>query len=223
MEDKNRKVKSIKLNPGKEVWFYSTNGTYTQAQSIESNYVTNCYRFEDEQKQLSIYLAFNNIITGYGISEQEKGSIIVEFEEEKRMKYPNGAVVKLEEGEDYFYIDSLNDIYGTPYGHQYHLQNQNAFLSYEDAKKWRDVKNTHNKLLKKIVKINYENNWVPDWGNKVRAKYFLVWDYLRGQKYHDCNYSERDFHIYMSEQAKDYMMSDKVSDEDFKKFLFILD
>lgn len=151
--------------------------------------------------------------------------------DKKVMKYPNGAVAKaLEDGDEYWSIRYYEDTLITSHywnfeGDQYDramLKNQNVFKTRKDAEKWLDVLNTHNKLLKKIVEINYENGWVADLENDEQKKYCLYW-YTGGNKEYSVITNERYGDVIMSKQAKDYMMSDKVSDEDFKKFLFIID
>jgi hypothetical protein len=146
--------------------------------------------------------------------------------EKKVLKYPNGAVVEAPEMySEYYNIDTPSDV--TKYLwicdslELSRLKNQNIFLTKEEAEKALDVELTHDRLLKKIIEINAENDWVADFKNPNQNKYFLYWCNGDRDKSWSMQYIRRTGTIYMCEQAKDYMMSDAISGEDFKKFLKI--
>jgi nitric oxide reductase large subunit len=103
------------------------------------------------------------------------------------------------------------------------LSNQNVFLTKESAEKALDVLNTHNRLLKKIMEINAENNWIPDWDDHDQVKYHVFWDNSTQSKSMYSSTCSQYASVSMCVTAKTYMMSPQVLDEDFKKFLFIYD
>ena len=140
--------------------------------------------------------------------------------------YPNGAVVyQPEYNQEYWYFDAAAPVDRSHWEDHptdiCHLRSQQMFLTEEACQNAKDVDDTHNRLLTKIVEINAENNWILDWSDSEQVKYWLGWDYRDGRKYstggRQLDYSTS----VMCIQANDYMMSDQVSDADFKKFLKI--
>ena len=141
---------------------------------------------------------------------------------EPPLKYPNGAEVYAPDvGSVYHYVGENGHIEWTKFADNYkglyRLNNQNLFLLEETADKASLVKNTHNKLLKKIIEINAGNDWVLN-SNKSNGYYLC---FSSGKKFGNCYAQSLD--IYMSEQAKDYMMANAVTLEEFKQFLFMYD
>ena len=148
------------------------------------------------------------------------------------LKYANGAVMEsLEIGDDYFSIcgDYLEE--WTWEDQTSDLVLRNVFLTQLEAQRAHGVQLAQNRLLKKIAEIDANNNWVADWGNIDQKKYFLSFDHDFKEldknfipntgKYANREYNSQTNNVYMSEQAKNYMMSDEVSLEDFKLFLGI--
>ena len=104
------------------------------------------------------------------------------------------------------------------------------FLTKEEAQLECEARNTHAKLMRRIKEIDRENNWVCDWGDNTQTKYTLSCFYgIRCFSKNTINKdytsptSSRDVGTCMSIQARDYMMSDAVSDREFKLFLGIKD
>jgi hypothetical protein len=170
-------------------------------------------------------------------TEKFKQELIAELKAEQQEQkpsqlfYDNGAVVnELEPSEKYWHIGYYGDVCEARWSDRFCSflsSNQNVFLTKEAAEKWLDVKNTHNRLLAKIKQIDAENNWKADWSNANQLKYEVAWNYFSGEFCGEKDYSDTPYFltgsVYMSEQSKDYMMSDEVSDEDFKKFLLIVE
>lgn len=97
----NKKVKSIKLNTEKDVMFfdyigesYKANGIY-EVYPSDANLHIHAYLYD---RTVSPSLARYKELTDYGLSELEKGNIIVEWEEELRKT----------EGNNEEYFDMLN-------------------------------------------------------------------------------------------------------------------
>jgi hypothetical protein len=99
------------------------------------------------------------------------------------------------------------------------LLNQNMFLTKEEAEKAIKQKNVFYSLYKKIREIDRENGWICDWSDREQFKYSILWDYEENIKRSDFSRLYNDGKIYMSERADNYMMSNAVSNEDFKLFL----
>ena len=148
-------------------------------------------------------------------------------EEKPKIKYnENGSLaVKPIAGDTYWFINSYGkvDYAGWTDDHMdyYHFQTENCFDTEEAGLIWADVLKTHYRLLEKIKEINESVGWVADYGNHEQAKYELTYDYG------DDKVKRMIWNNYygfgrMSEKACDYMMSDKVSEEDRIKFLKIV-
>ena len=146
----------------------------------------------------------------------------------KQLFYSNGAVVyPLKDGDTYWCIlgDNFTWTASTAWtDHQvdkYRLNRQRIFLTKESCYNADNVDETHTRLLAKITEIHAANNWILDWTDLDQIKYLLTWDHLYSDKAFEWRDRFNQGNPVMSEQARDYMMSDKVSDEDFKKFLKI--
>lgn len=141
------------------------------------------------------------------------------------LTYPNGAVVNAPRpGTDYWSISDDGSVFVEGFcsyeSDQYRLASQNVFVTEEEAEKALYVESIHNKYLKKIIEINTENNWVADWSNADQLKYYVSWDYkLKGKGYSYNTFASIGGVVYMCREAKDYMVSDEVSINDFKAFL----
>lgn len=159
----------------------------------------------------------------------ELEAMIQKAKQPKRLTWSNGAEIEApENGTEYYsitneggIIESYNYNHYNKSIHKYNLEHKNLFLQKETAERYKDYVETHNRLLKKIIEINAENNWVADWNNGDQHKYCLTWNNFTESTSYQCSYREQSFSIFMSEQAKNYMMSYQVPIQDFKKFLFI--
>jgi hypothetical protein len=142
--------------------------------------------------------------------------------------WENGAVkFELEEGQEFWFISTLGEvqwgiIQNDEY-EQYLLLRQNIFITEESAEKWLEVLDIHYKYCKIIDEINRKHGWKVDWSDNNQYKYHLCWNYSYKVKYYGCSDIINTGVNYMCKQAKDYMMSDAVSDSDFKKFLKIVE
>lgn len=148
------------------------------------------------------------------------------MEDEKILKYPNGSVVHAPKiikanPQDLFYID--NNIYVQKFSLdelknvlELFINNQNVFLTKEEAEKALKVQQDHNRLLKKIIEIDEQSDKEIDW--------YIYWDSMNNCRVAKVKQAILNTNqIPMSTQAKDYMMSDAVSDQEIKHFLFIYD
>jgi hypothetical protein len=152
---------------------------------------------------------------------------VKEKEEKKKpvepIKNRNGSVVKgLNYGEKYYnYVFTINQLSWLNNEIDAKLLSyHNVFLTKEEAETARKNQEIYNKLYSKIKQIDAENEWVCDWEDTEQEKYCLFYN----------NYDKTSFFltendyiyqgcIYMSEQAKDYMLSNEVSDEEFMIFV----
>ena len=138
------------------------------------------------------------------------------------LKYANGAVMEsLEIGDDYFSICGDYVEEWTWEDQTSDLVLRNVFLTQLEAQRAHGVQLAQNRLLKKIAEIDANNNWVADWNDQYQQKYRLYFDFDLNEKSYKIDQTYYNGATYMSEQAKDYMMRDKVSLEDFKLFLGI--
>lgn len=140
----------------------------------------------------------------------------------KMLKYKNGAVVHgCELDTNYWYVDSDNMIeedYWAPRFSPFHekrLANKNVFLTKEEARSYVVKKNIYNEIEKQITIINHANNWVADWTDDTQEKYYL--QYIDGRFIFMCYQSLRVSGVhYMCKQALDWLLSNKVNDEQRK-------
>ena len=150
----------------------------------------------------------------------------LEKKAQPKVKYnENGSLaVKPEIGDTYWFINSYGkvDYAGWTDDHMdyYHFQTENCFDTEEAGLIWADVLKTHYRLLEKIKEINESVGWVADWENENQPKYYL--SYFDSKVRSEYVYCTRSSLIFMSKEAKDYIMSDEVSDEDRIKFLKIV-
>jgi hypothetical protein len=146
-------------------------------------------------------------------------------EKSKQIFFDNGACVLPLKGEEYWFTDDWGDVRKSKWdGYPFdfcRLQSQNVFLTKEAAENTKDVRDTHNRILAKVKKIDAENGWAADWNNFEQLKWFVNWSFFEKRKISGNTSGIMKSLIVMSKQAKDYLMSDKVSDEDFKKFCLI--
>ena len=142
--------------------------------------------------------------------------------------YPNGSIVyKLKDSQRYWCKNSgggiVNNIWTNDSIDKNRVISKGVFLTEEACQNADDVDQTHNTLLKKIIEIDAESGWIADWSGQYQDKYWLFWDCSSDSKSYNSNRTSRCRWETLSEQAKNYMMSDKVSNKDFKKFLKIYD
>ena len=152
------------------------------------------------------------------------------------LKYANGAVMEnLEVDQQYYSINSImahQELWGNHICDATRCMQRNVFLTQLEAQRALNMQIVQNWLLKKIAEIDANNNWACDWSDINQKKYFLSFDHDFKEldknvipntgKYANREYNSQTNNVYMSEQAKDYMMSDKVSLEDFKLFLNVV-
>jgi len=167
-------------------------------------------------------------INGKEFTIEELNTLIETAKKPSQIFYENGACVRpLKDGQTYWYINGANDVYECQWNNfnadLNRLANQNLFLSKEYALKALDVMFTHNRILAKIKEIDAENNWKADWSDFNQKKYYVFWDFEHKAKLSDYSRLYNRANIYMSEQSSDWLMSDEVSDSDFRKFLKIYD
>jgi hypothetical protein len=140
------------------------------------------------------------------------------------LKYENGAVMEPTAITTNYYFIANGFVDEQPWNYESYqearLLLRNVFLTKQEAQKALDMRLVQNRLLKKIREI--DSDWVCNWSNNSQGKYCLVYDHEESEKYYDHSITGQCDQIYMSEQAKDYMMSDQVSLEDFKLFLSII-
>lgn len=155
-------------------------------------------------------------------------NITAHYPKKQVLKRPNGSLLeRVENGEKYYniltngYISACTEYRDFVEGEQRHLSG-NYFATEEEAQAWLDKLKVYYRLKLKIDQINAENGWVA-WRDSdceyyltTRRRYDSQGDYKMGKDYDSTQKTDR---YSMSEQAKDFMMSDEVSDEDFKTFL----
>ena len=113
MDIKQRKIKSIKLNPEKEVRFYNIDGLTCKASRV----VIFCdlregrHTYFDKNGVSSTRLAVGRLLTDYGVQEYEAQNILVEFEDDgilenfnKLAKESNSTPFKTELPDEYVRI-----------------------------------------------------------------------------------------------------------------------
>lgn len=144
------------------------------------------------------------------------------------LRWPNGAVMEIPDDiEEVFKVFPRDtrytwDTYSGESCKEYCKISNSIFLLPQEAQEECEAKNIRARLMRKIKEIDRENGWVCDWNNRKQKKYFL---FISSCK--DCYDISTgwDFCLFrpnvMSEQAKNYMMSDAVSDREFKMFLGI--
>jgi len=96
---------------------------------------------------------------------------------------------------------------------------QNMFLNKEDCKNAKDVDDTHNFFLGVIIQINHDYDYSR--GHDCNA-YVLYWDHdndCKGSSFAHLSHWADIAAIKMCSDARRYMESDEVSDDEFKKFL----
>ena len=152
------------------------------------------------------------------------------------LKYANGAVMEnLEVDQQYYSINSImahQELWGNHICDATRCMQRNVFLTQLEAQRALNMQIVQNWLLKKIAEIDANNNWACDWSDINQKKYFLSFDHDFKEldknvipntgKYANREYNSQTNNVYMSEQARDYMMSDEVSLEDFKLFLNVV-
>jgi hypothetical protein len=138
------------------------------------------------------------------------------------LKYKNGAVVhEPVDGTNYWYIDVDNTIYFTSYENDFYVhraifQNKNVFLSKEEAEAYSKRREVFNTLEKQITIINHENGWVADWSVNSQDKFLLTYFHERECFGYEIHLRTRCNGHYMCKQAIDWLLSDKVSDNERK-------
>ena len=95
------------------------------------------------------------------------------------------------------------------------------FVTEQARKNAEDVDMTHNRLLTKITEIHAANNWILDWNDTDQMKYWVAWDHACSEKECASNSVFNHGNPVMCIQARDFMMSDQVSDDEFKAYLKI--
>ena len=146
-------------------------------------------------------------------------------EEIKQLFYPNGSVVyPPKKGQDYWAIEYcviFSKVWGGHVFDRNMLKRQGVFITERSCKNAYDVDKTHAKLLRKITKINAENGWVVDWDDDYQDKYTLRWNNCDKKKAYIISSSMIPSCVAMCKEALDFMLSNKVLNKDFKKFLKI--
>lgn len=144
------------------------------------------------------------------------------------LKYRNGSLVERPkksqkyyyhtEGNFYDYVDHNNcDEDQLDLGR---LFKHNCFATAEEAQIHLDNTIIYNKIYKRIKEIDRENGWVCDWEDKKQSKYYVFLNFFNSKKsFLIIFFCRAQGIIYMSEQAKDWLMSAEVSDEEFKIFV----
>ena len=147
--------------------------------------------------------------------------------------YSNGAVAyKLDESTPCWYITESNAVKAVLFNSEtcmHLLDSMNLFDSKDAAKRVLKITKVKARLEKKILEINAKNNWKLNWNDPTQVKYTLLWDHnpnKPGQGTRGCIPMSK-MHISggmcMCEQAKDYMLSKLVTDQEFKLFLGIIE
>jgi len=156
---------------------------------------------------------------------------IKELEEVEKPKpvltYRNGALVREPQKETtYGYIVDLIEKQvgeakwtGSDFDFD-NLAKQNCFLGYMAIDLALDNILIYNRIYKRIKEIDFENDFVCDWSDNHQTKYLACFDWEYLHKSFDYDYqSHSQGVIYMSKQAKDWLLSDEVTTADFRIFI----
>lgn len=101
------------------------------------------------------------------------------------------------------------------------LAKQNCFLGYMAIDLALDNILIYNQIYKRIKEIDFENDFVCDWSNQDQYKYFVRSEHFAeyGRDASCTTTIQSQGTIYMSKQAKDWLLSDEVTIDDFKIFI----
>jgi hypothetical protein len=149
------------------------------------------------------------------------------FEENRILKYPNGAVVEaLENTQRYFFFGDHSGVCFDSYyntgeierglseSDKHRLLTRNVFLIKEEAEK--ELKRTvrYYEIINEIDKINREENWVADWNDGNQGKRYLSYDYTDNRFISETSFGYRKNVTYMCKKAADWALT--LPDEDKK-------
>ena len=143
------------------------------------------------------------------------------FEENRILKYPNGAVVEaLENTQRYFFFGDHSGVCfdsnyntgeierGLSESDKHRLLTRNVFLTKEEAEK--ELKRTvrYYEIINQIEKINRDENWIADWNDSIQKKWYLFYAYGNMNRFcqnhtHSCRYHD----TYMCKKAVDWALA----------------
>ena len=105
----------------------------------------------------------------------------------------------------------------------YRLQSQNVFLTKEAVQKAKYIIDTHNRISAIIKEIDNQNqDLIHNKEGNANEIHVFFWNKITGKKSMYKSASVESFcPNCFTNEAKDYLMSDEVSDKDFKAFCLI--
>jgi hypothetical protein len=188
--------------------------------------------FRDENKNCSIRFDMQFV-------ESNKEFFEEIIEKKDILRWDNGAIMEVPG--DIYYVFKVQMYFGEWYNAGYCAKyyskerleelkqccqvQDDFFLTKEEAQLECEARNTRAKLMRKIKEIDRESGFFIAYSEKINypIKYYLQWDFVSGKKRYSSEYARNSGQILMSKHSQDYMMSDAVSDREFKMFLGIKD
>jgi hypothetical protein len=141
------------------------------------------------------------------------------FEENRILKYPNGAVVEaLENTQRYFFFGDHSGVCFDSYyntgeierglseSDKHRLLTRNVFLTKEEAEK--ELKRTvrYFEIINEIDKINREENWILEWLVPNKLNYHLYYSHSTNLFDIGTKHTEQSNNYYMCKKAIDWVM-----------------
>jgi hypothetical protein len=151
------------------------------------------------------------------------GKVIGAIDIKKPLRYPNGAIISTTIEIDVYYhvikeryTDRFIVIKQNREMTFKETAGRNVFLTKEEAEKECDVLNTQDKLLRKIAEIDRDCE-------ETDKDYYLYYDHYSKEVNWRSNFFETQGAFCFSEKAKDWLLSDEVTEQERKLFCNIKD